>query len=66
HPSSEGFILNSTVKGSLGTMGNGFLINNTFSNNTSFNYLMVELRDKKPLKIIDRKSYPKPQFLVTQ
>lgn len=66
HPSSEAFILNSTIKGSLGTMRNGFLINNNFSSNASLNYLIVELRDKKPLKIIDRKSNAKPQFLVTQ
>lgn len=66
HPSSEGFILNSTVKGNLGTMRNGILINNNFSNNTSLSYLMVELRDKKPLTIIDRRSNAKPQFLVRQ
>lgn len=64
--STTGFILNSVVQGSLGTMENGLLINNTFTKFPSLNYLMVELRNKKPIRMMDQKSDPKPQFLVWQ
>lgn len=64
--STKGFILNSIIKGSLGTMKNGLLINNTFSRFPNLNYLMIELRNNEKIKIIDRKSNTKPQFLVWQ
>ena len=64
--STKGFILNSMIKGSLGTMKNGLLINNNFTRFPYLNYLMMELKDNEKIKIIDRKSDTKPQFLVWQ
>jgi hypothetical protein len=64
--SGEGFIFNSMVQGSLGTMKNGLLINNNFTRFPYFNYLMVELKNNERMTIIDKKSSAKPQFLVWQ
>jgi len=64
--SSKGFIMNSLIQGSLGTMKNGLLINNNFTRFPYLNYLMMELRDNEKIKIIDKQSDAKPQFLVWQ
>lgn len=64
--SSRGFIFNSMVQGSLGSMKNGMLVNNNFTRFPYFNYLMVELKNNERIRVIDRPSNAKPQFLVWQ
>ncbi len=66
HPTGEGFIMNSTSSGGLGTMKHGILVNNTFRNDKELNFLVLELQDRRLRKIVDRKSNPKPQYLVTK
>ncbi|WP_149273598.1 hypothetical protein [Pareuzebyella sediminis] len=63
---SKGFVLNSMVKGSLGSMNTGLLVNNKIDLDTSLNLRMVELKKDRRITIIDGKSDPTPQFLVTQ
>ncbi|KKN19501.1 hypothetical protein LCGC14_0945100 [marine sediment metagenome] len=63
---NTGFIANSMIQGSLGTMKNGVLINNSFTRIPSLNYYMVEMKDGKTTRMMDQKSNPKPQFLVWQ
>lgn len=64
--STTGFMSNSLVQGSLGTMKNGMLINNNFTRYPAYNKLMVELDDNNVKVILEGKSDPKPQFLVWQ
>lgn len=61
---SEAFIMNSTVKSTLGTLSNGLFLNNTFENVESLNYLLAEIKNKEVITILAKKSNPVPQFLV--
>lgn len=51
---------------SLSNMSQGFLINNTFFNNSDLNKLMIEVINGNPLVILDQPSDPYPQLLVKQ
>ncbi len=63
-------IINSTVTGNALVSGskpsNAVFVNSTFSANSTLSKLLVNLKEGVPTVIIDAKSNPYPQLLVTQ
>lgn len=61
-------IINSTVNGRLGgatVKTHGIFVNSTFSNYPEYSKLLVNLKENVPTAILDEKSNPYPQILVT-
>lgn len=62
---AEGFILNSTIRGDIGGLYQGMIINSNMQSNPSLNKLMVKVLSGSPNVLIDAAPDPYPQLLVT-
>ncbi|MGE5944971.1 MAG: hypothetical protein ACM31G_11595, partial [Flavobacteriales bacterium] len=63
--SAKGFLVNSIVKGSIGSMPNGMIINSNMQSNSALNKLLVNIVSGTPNVLIDALPDPYPQLLVT-
>lgn len=63
---NNAYIINSKIKGTVGTFANGTFVNSTFDGDTTLNKLLVNYKSGTATVIIDEPSDPYPQYLVTQ
>lgn len=61
---TDGYILNSTFVGSVGTLTQGMIINSNMQSNTSLNKLMVKVVSSTPTTLLSDEPTPYPQLLV--
>ena len=64
--SNEGFILNSTVTGSVTNVSNGMFVNSKMQSDASLNYLLVKRVNSSNTILLNAIPKPYPQLLVTQ
>jgi chitodextrinase len=61
---AKGYIVNSTVAGSIGSMPNGMIVNSNMQSNPELNYLLVNRVNGSNTVLLDAAPNPYPQLLV--
>lgn len=63
--SGKGFLVNSSVRGNIGSMSNGMIINSNMQSNPALNKVLVNVTSGTPTVLVDDIPDPHPQLLVT-
>lgn len=61
-----GYLVNSTVTGSIGSMPNGMIVNSKMQSDAGLNYLLVKRASGSNTILLNATPTPYPQFLVAQ